>query len=68
MWNGTVELKATAYALCGAELWNFKSLNIPCAESELRNLKSQHILYVEAELWNVKSQNILCAEAELQIT
>ena len=48
-----------------AELRNFKSQYIPCAEADF---KPKNILCVEAELQNFKSQNSLCAEAELQVT
>ena len=49
-----------------AELRNFKSQYIPCAEAELQ--AKEYSMCGEAELQNFKSYNSLCAEAELQVT
>ena len=46
-----------------AELRNFKSQYIPCAEEELQAKE-----YSMFEMWKLKSHYSLCAEAELQVT
>ena len=57
--------KSHTFLYAEAELQNFKSQYIPCAEAELQ---AKNISCVEAELQNFKSHNSLCAEAELQVT
>ena len=59
------ELQSHIILYAEAELRNFKSQYIPCAEADF---KPKNIPCVEAELQNFKSHNSLCAEAELQVT
>ena len=54
-----------SYAEKEAELRNFTSQYIPCAEAELRKFTPKNIPCAEGELQNFKSNNSLCAEAEL---
>ena len=60
----TEELQVTDCLLAKAELLNFETYYIPCAEAKLRNFKSQDILCAEAELRDLKSK-LLYAKLQL---
>ena len=63
--SGTAEIQVTVYC---AKLRNFKSQIVLCVKAELLNFETKYIPCAEvAKLRNFKSQDILCGTARLKV-